>query len=86
MIGELDIAAVPTLRASLVDVDGDIELDCSGLTFIDCSGLRLLEEVRRACDAEGVQLTLIAPAHCLTRLLHLVGLDGFYDVRDASTS
>lgn len=86
LIGELDIAADPVLRASVAEVDSDIELDCSGLTFIDCSGLQLLQELRHACDAEGVRLTLIDPARCLTRLLDLVGLDGFFDVLDASKS
>lgn len=86
MAGELDLAGVPALRAMLADVDGDIELDCSGLTFIDCAGLRVLEETQRACEPEGVHLYLIAPSRCVTRLLDLAGLNGFFDVRDASNS
>jgi anti-anti-sigma factor len=86
LIGELDMAAFPALGALLAHADDDIELDCSGLTFIDCAGLQWLKQVRRACEAGGVRLTLISPSPCLTRLLDLVGLDGFFDVRDRSRS
>ena len=33
--GELDMAGVPEVRARLGAMTGDVELDCSGLTFID---------------------------------------------------
>jgi anti-anti-sigma factor len=39
LVGELDLAGVAEVRAHLARLDGDIEVDCSGLTFIDCSGL-----------------------------------------------
>ncbi len=84
LIGELDIAGVPPLRALLGEVNGDIEIDCSGLTFIDCAGLRALQETQRACETAGVRLLLIDPSRCLIRLLDLFGLDGFFDVRDGS--
>ena len=86
LVGELDIAGVPALRALLASVDGDIEIDCSGLTFIDCAGLRVLQETQRACETAGARLLLIAPSRCVTRLLDLFGLDGFFDVCDASCS
>jgi anti-anti-sigma factor len=86
LAGELDIAGVPALRALLADVGGDVELDCSELTFIDCAGLRVLQETRHACEAAGVRLCLIAPSRCVTRLLDLAGMDGFFDVRDGSKS
>ena len=35
LLGELDAAGVPEVWARLVGVDGDVELDCAGLTFID---------------------------------------------------
>jgi anti-anti-sigma factor len=85
LFGELDIAGVPALRAVLVGVDGDIELDCSALTFIDCSGLRVLQEAARACETAGAHLWLIAPSRCVIRLLGLTGLLGRFDVRDGSS-
>ena len=74
------------MRAVLADVEGDIEMDCSGLTFIDCAGLRVLEETQQACAAAGARLCLVAPSRCVTRLLDLVGLDGFFDMRDGGVS
>lgn len=65
---------------------GDIEIDCSGLTFIDCYGLRVLQEVQRACETAGVRLRLVAPSWCLTRLVDLAGLDGFFDIGDGPDS
>jgi anti-sigma B factor antagonist len=86
LAGELDIAGVPALRALLADVSGDVELDCSALTFIDCAGLRVLEETQHACEAAGGRLCLIAPSRFVTWLLDLTGLDGFFDVRGGSKS
>ncbi len=79
------MAGVPALRAALADVHGDIELDCSGLTFIDCSGLRALHETGSASETDGVRLCLIAPSRCVTWLLELTGMDGFFDLRDGSS-
>jgi anti-anti-sigma factor len=81
LLGELDVAGVPALQAALAEVDRDIQIDCSGLTFIDCAGLRVLEETQRACENAGARLYLIAPPRCVTRLLDLAGLEGFFEVR-----
>jgi anti-anti-sigma factor len=84
-VGELDVAGVPLLRAALDDLNGDIEIDCSGLTFIDCSGLGVLQQAQCAFNAKGVSLCLIAPSRWVTRLLDLAGLDRFFDVRNGSS-
>ena len=47
-MGELDAVGVPAVWARLVGVDGDVELDCAGLTFIDASGVRLFVALRAA--------------------------------------
>lgn len=86
VVGELDFSSGPSLRAYLAGVDGDIEVDCSGLTFVDSAGLRVLEEAHRTCEAAGVHLSLIDPPHCLSRLVHLSRLDGFFEIRDGSRS
>ena len=39
LFGELDACEVRRVRACLVGVDGDVELDCSGLRFVDAAGL-----------------------------------------------
>jgi hypothetical protein len=47
-------------------------------------------EQPRTCETagvrlSGVRLSLIAASRCVSRLLHLAGLDGFFDVRPASS-
>ncbi|HWE56568.1 MAG TPA: STAS domain-containing protein [Acidimicrobiales bacterium] len=85
LAGELDFAGSPGLQSVLADVDGDIEIDCSQLTFIDSAGLRVLEERHRDCAAAGVHLALIDPPPCLTRLAGLLGYEDLL-VRDGSRS
>jgi anti-sigma B factor antagonist len=83
VVGELDLASAPALRDHLAEMDGDIELDCSGVSFIDCSGLSALVDAQRTCQAAGVRLVLVDPSRCVTRLVDLAGLSGFFHVRDS---
>ena len=75
LFGELDASEVPRVRASLMGVNGDVELDCSGLSFIDAAGLRLFVELDAECRARSAKLLIIDPSRCVTRLLELTGLD-----------
>ena len=75
LAGELDLAGVAGVRERLAATDGDIELDCSELTFIDASGLSVLVAAHRLCEARGAKLTIVDPSPCVTRLLALTGLD-----------
>jgi anti-anti-sigma factor len=87
LVGELDLAGVPEVRAWLARLAGDIEVDCSGLTFIDCSGLGLFVGIHHACGARGVKLLLVDPPACMTRLVALAQLDALFHVQfDASVS
>jgi len=84
--GELDLAAFRAIRRRLTALDGDVELDCSGLTFIDASGLRLFVAVHQACVGRGAKLAIVNPAQCVTRLLALTGLDAMLTVRRVGSS
>ena len=81
LVGELDMEEVPAVRTRLAGLDSDIEIDCSGLSFIDSSGLYLFVELHRACDARGVKLSIVDPAQCVTRMLAITGLDTLLHVR-----
>ena len=75
LFGELDASEVPRVRACLVEVPGDIELDCSGLTFVDAAGVGLLVALHTECQARNARLRIISPSRCVIRILELTGLD-----------
>ncbi|MGH9107220.1 MAG: STAS domain-containing protein [Acidimicrobiales bacterium] len=85
LVGELDVAGVPEVQECLARLDGDIEVDCSGLTFIDCSGLGLLIGAHHTCDARGAKLLLVDPPACMTRLLALTELDALFHLQFAGS-
>lgn len=78
IVGELDSAGIPHLEEELATFDGDVELDCSGLTFVDARGLGLFVRARKACEARGAEFTLVEPSRCLARLLSITGLDAVF--------
>ena len=74
LCGELDAAGVPELRDRLTGMEGDVTLDCSGLTVLDSSGLALFVATHHACEARGARLVIVNPSRCVIRLLELTGL------------
>jgi len=87
LLGELDAVAVPAVWARLEGVDGDVALDCAGLTFIDASGVRLFVALQTACGSRGARLSIVNPSRCVIRLLDVTGLAPAMDVRvDCSAS
>jgi anti-anti-sigma factor len=78
LVGELDLASVPAVEARLEGCDGDVALDCSGLTFVDSSGLHLFARTLAACEARGAKFTLLEPSGSLLRLLSITGLDAVF--------
>ena len=81
LCGELDKAMAPSVRTQFAGVDGDVTLDCAGLTFMDSAGVNLFVEIHHACIARGAKLTVVNAPHCVTRLLALTGVDRLFDVR-----
>jgi anti-anti-sigma factor len=75
---------VPVIRARLAGAGGDIELDCSGLTFVDAAGVNMFVELHQMCAARGATLTLVNPSPCVTRLLELTGVAAVMDARSES--
>jgi anti-anti-sigma factor len=73
LVGELDLVAAPTLCAALAGCEGDIELECSELTFIDVAGIRALLAVDEACRRLGAKLSIVNPSRPLRRLVDLGG-------------
>ena len=81
LVGELDLAGVPRLTTVLASLDGNLELDCSQLSFIDAAGLRALQDAHHARAARGATLVITNPSRLLLRLIGLLGLDTVLEVR-----
>ena len=86
LLGELDAVGVPVVGARLEGVDGDVALDCAGLTFIDASGVRLFVALHAACRSRGARLSIVNPSRCVIRLMELTGLAATLDVRIESSA
>lgn len=81
VVGELDLATVPRLNSALAGLDGDVELDCSGVEFIDAAGLTAFLRAHDACAARGSKLVVLDPSPAVDRLLRLVDLDTVLHIR-----
>jgi anti-sigma B factor antagonist len=79
--GELDLHMATAVRPRFRELDGDVEVDCAGLTFMDAAGIHLLLEMEQLCHAKGAKLTVVNPPRCVTRLFSLARLDGVFDIR-----
>lgn len=79
--GELDLAGVPRLLSALADLDGDVDLDCSGVDFIDAAGLGAFVRAHGQCAARGTHLVVVDPSRAVLRLLQMVELDTELHVR-----
>ena len=79
--GELDLAGVPRLLSALSGLDGDVDLDCSGVDFIDAAGLGAFVSAHQQCAARGAQLVVVDPSRAVLRLLQMVELDTVLHVR-----
>jgi anti-sigma B factor antagonist len=82
LIGELDIATVPSLTEALASLSGDgpVTLDLSELTFMDSSGIHAILQFASSLDGEG-PLTLAHPSENVSRLLEIVALDTHPGIR-----
>jgi anti-anti-sigma factor len=83
LIGELDLASAPQLESVVAGLDGDVELDCSGLDFIDAAGLRAFQKAYTACTARGCTLVLVDPSPAVVRLLRIVEMDSLLPIAPA---
>lgn len=83
--GEVDMAAVPEIRAALALLDAeqetpDVTVDLSAVSFMDSSGLNLLVGTLKELRARDGRLTLTNPQAGVLRLLELTGLTSLFDI------
>jgi anti-anti-sigma factor len=76
--GELDMESGPRLCDELtcmIWANGPhLALDLTGVTFIDCAGLTALLIIRKAVQAQGGWLHLVAVSRCVGRLIKIIRL------------
>jgi anti-sigma B factor antagonist len=85
--GQIDRAAVPTIRSRLADVrqrfgSQDTIIDLCGVDFIDSSGLHILLQTHQQLERDGAVLVLVAPGAAVRSVLSLTGLDRHLTVVD----
>jgi anti-anti-sigma factor len=67
--GELDLGSAPALEAFLANLDGDHEVDLSGVTFFDSSALRVFLTIRR----RNAKLRIVNPSESVLTVLEITG-------------
>ena len=79
--GELDMATVPELESTLNALDGEVRLDCAGLSFIDSRGLSLFVDTHRRLEETGGRLVLMNLAPNCRRVIELMKLDDVLNLK-----
>lgn len=79
--GELDLATVGELQASLCNVMSSalprcIDVDLAEVRFMDCSGLSVLVSAKLSAARAGCRLHISRPQPLVRRILELTGLLG----------
>ncbi|MGN9844967.1 STAS domain-containing protein [Nonomuraea sp. H19] len=77
--GEIDIFTSAALRRKLLHTLRSstdlLVLDLSQVTFCDAGGLSVLVGIHHRARAQGITLALTGLRPCVSRLLHITGLD-----------
>lgn len=86
--GELDLVAVPPVRAALREVfvrggADRVHLDLSRVEFIDSSGVGLLVWAYKQARVFQVGFALVTPTPDVSQVLRVLGLDRVLDVLPA---
>ena len=81
LAGELDIVTAPYLSECLASIDGDVEVDCTGLEFVDAIGLTVFVQANRRTDEAGWKFVLVEPSRSFLRILRITDLDESFEIR-----
>lgn len=77
LAGELDVQTAPQLldEAAPACAQGDLVVDCAGLTFLDSSGVGALVTLRKRCEDAGGRVRLVEVPGRIELVLRISGLD-----------
>lgn len=84
--GEIDIYSAPgfkeSISESIKDVDGDIILDCSELSYIDSMGLGILVGALKRVREKGHDIIIRNPRSTVRKLFKITGLDKAFIIEE----
>ena len=84
LVGSLDIATSPSVRASLIEAAGqgahDLIVDLTGLEFLDSTGLGALIGAQRRAQEQQGRVRLVVTEGPIARLLNITGLGRIFAV------
>jgi len=81
LVGELDFAAAPALRAELhsaVASASHVVVSTAGVSFLDCACLGVLNSARVRAAERGVRFSLAGVTRPVARLLELTSLTEYF--------
>ncbi|MCP4646063.1 MAG: STAS domain-containing protein [bacterium] len=85
--GEVDLYSSPDLRDAVTKViakaQGPVGVDLAGVSYMDSSGVATLVEGLQLSGKHGVEFSLVAPSHAVSKVLQLSRLDSLFRIRDA---
>jgi anti-sigma B factor antagonist len=85
LLGELDLASVPTFGAALALAEHDareLVIDLSGLEFVDSSGISQFLAAHERAEREGRRLRFRRGSPTVERILRISGLDQILELSD----
>lgn len=63
-----------------------LAVDLAGLSFMNTTGINLLVLLRKQCDEFGKRFVVLRPSDQVLKVLNLVQLADFFDIRDSFES
>ena len=77
IIGELDIATVPQVDAAFAPLTGDVDVDCTDLSFVDSAGFYAFDRGYEAAVTRGATFNLSGLSGIAARVADLLAVPYF---------
>jgi anti-anti-sigma factor len=77
IIGELDIATVPQVDAAFAPLTGDVDVDCTDLSFVDSAGFYAFDRGYEEAVTRGATFNLSGLSGIAVRVAELLAVPYF---------
>jgi anti-sigma B factor antagonist len=82
--GDLDYTSVPEIRDFVLGLDGDVEFDCAGVTFIDSAGVGMFAALADTFRVRRSKILLRGISEDCYRVFDTAGLTQMLDLGSAN--